>query len=183
MVPRCPRWLADRFGGAKVTLVGFAAMILGTLAVLATLFQLTPVPKPAAGTPAPDPATFQYSDAVRTAVDHNSAVFPLFLAAFLFVFAATGIANGSTYRMIPAIWKGHYRRPAKESSAVLGLVGAVGALGGFLIPITFGAPWVTDPVGATKSAFTVFAGFYVVCLAVTWAVYLRRGAALSKVHV
>jgi NNP family nitrate/nitrite transporter-like MFS transporter len=192
-------WLADRFGGAKVTLVGFAAMILGTLAVLATLFQLSAVPKPPAGAPAPDPATFRYSDAVRAAVDHNSAVFPLFLAAFLFVFAATGIANGSTYRMIPAIWKGLYaartgaagspervtaeRRAAKESSAVLGLVGAVGALGGFLIPITFGAPWVSDPVGATKSAFMVFAGFYVVCLAVTWVVYLRKGSALSKVHV
>jgi nitrate/nitrite transporter NarK len=192
-------WLADRFGGAKVTLGGFLAMIVGTLLVLVTLFQLTPVPKPAAGAPAPDPATFQYSEAVRTAVDHNSAVFPLFLAAFLFVFAATGVANGSTYRMIPAIWKGHYaartgepgspermlaeRRAAKESSAVLGLVGAVGAMGGFLIPITFGAPWVTDPVAATKSAFMVFAAFYAVCLAVTWAVYLRKGAPLSKVHV
>jgi NNP family nitrate/nitrite transporter-like MFS transporter len=115
------------------------------------------------------------------------------------VFAATGIANGSTYRMIPAIWKGHYaartgsvgsperrlaeRRAAKESSAVLGLVGAVGAMGGFLIPITFGAPWVTDPVAATKSAFVVFTGFYVVCLAVTWAVYLRKGAALAEVRV
>ncbi|GAA1913265.1 MFS transporter [Nocardioides marmoribigeumensis] len=189
-------WLADRFGGARVTLAGFLAMVVGTLAVLATLVQLSPVPKP---TGVPDPATFEYSDAVRAAVDDNAAVFPLFLAAFLFVFAATGIANGSAYRMIPAIWKGHYaartgapgsperrlaeRRAAKESSAVLGLVGAVGAMGGFLVPITFGAPWVSDPVAATKSAFVVFTGFYVVCLAVTWAVYLRKGAALAEVRV
>ena len=35
----------------------------------------------------------------------NSDIFPWFLLAFLFVFAATGIGNGSTYRMIPMIWK------------------------------------------------------------------------------
>ena len=29
-------------------------------------------------------------------------MFPWFLVAFLFVFAATGIGNGSTFRMIPA---------------------------------------------------------------------------------
>lgn len=192
-------WLADRYGGARVTLVCFGAMIVGTLGVLAALLQLTPVPKPAADAPAPDPATFEYSAAVQTAVDANSAVFPWFLAAFLFVFAATGVANGSAYRMIPAIWKNHYaaqagesasaervvaeRKAAKESSAVLGFVGAVGALGGFLIPITFGAPWVTDPVAATKSAFTVFTAFYVVCGVVCWAVYLRKGSAISRAHV
>ena len=40
-----------------------------------------------------------------------------------------------------------------------------------------------DPVAATKSAFMVFTAFYAICLAVTWAVYLRKGSALSKVHV
>ncbi len=179
-------WLADRLGGARVTLATFGAMILGTLAVLVTLTRLTPVPKPALGAPAPDPATFQYSAAVRAAVDHNSALFPWFLVAFLFVFAATGIGNGSTYRMIPAIWKHQSATEAqatRESSAVIGIAGAVGALGGFLIPITFGAPWVSDPVQAVRSALLVFVGFYVACLAVTWFVYLRRSSALSSVHI
>ncbi|CAN5402925.1 MFS transporter [soil metagenome] len=191
-------WLADKYGGARVTFCTFAAMIAGTLTVLYTLTQLTPVPKPPAGAPAPDPATFAYSDAVRAAVDHNSNIFPWFLVAFLFVFAATGIGNGSTYRMIPIIWKrlakdvgadGTQERAAaekksvKEASAVIGIAGAIGALGGFIIPIFFGAPWVADPVDAVKTAFAVFAVFYVVCLVVTWIFYLRPTAKMAQAGV
>ena len=128
-------------------------------------------------------------EAVRAAVDNNAEVFPVFLVVFLLVFACTGIGNGSTYKMIPAI----FRRDAevattegsperelavldatRKSSAAVGIIGAVGALGGFLIPITFNSPWVTAPLDATKSAFTIFTLFYVVCAAVTFAVYLRR---------
>ena len=159
-------------------------MIVGTLAVIFTLTPLTPVPP--SEVPA-DPSTFVYSEATRAAVEANSAIFPWFLAAFLFVFAATGIGNGSTYRMIPLILQrqaeqttthetreADMARATKESSAVIGIAGAVGAIGGFLIPLTFGSPWVTDPVEAVKLAFGVFAGFYVVCLATTWFFYTRR---------
>ena len=165
-------WLADKYGGARVTFWTFVAMIAGTLAVLWTLSQLTP-------NPTADPA-------VATA---NQAWFPWFLAFFLFVFAATGIGNGSTYRMIPLIWQKQARdltaagteeravalsRATKESSAVIGIAGAIGALGGFLIPMTFGAPWIDSPVDSVQTAFGVFTGFYVVCLGVTWFFYTRR---------
>ena len=188
--------LADRFGGARVTFWTFVAMIAGTLGVLYTLTLLTPVPKPAPGAPAPDPATFEYSPAVVAAVDANTEIFPFFLAAFLFVFAATGIGNGSTYRMIPLIWKhgatqdvaegtaahaSAMSQATKESSAVIGIAGAIGAIGGFLIPMTFGAPWITDPVDAVKNAFVVFTTFYAVCLAVTWFVYTRRAFLVARV--
>ena len=66
---------------------------------------------------------------------------------------------------------------------MLGIVGAVGAFGGFLIPITFAAPWVTDPVSAVKSAFLIFTAFYAVCLAVTWLVYVRKSSAMGKAGV
>jgi nitrate/nitrite transporter NarK len=173
-------------------------MIVGTVLVMISLAQLDAVPKPAAGAPAPDPATFQYSDAVQTAVDHNSDIFPFFLAAFLVVFASTGIGNGSTYRMIPLIWKTYALRAGapgtperaaaegrstKEASAVIGIAGAIGALGGFLIPITFSAPWIADPVDAVKSAFVVFTIFYVVCLAVTWVFYLRPSSVMARAGV
>ena len=46
---------------------------------------------------------------------------------------------------------------------MIGIVGAVGAMGGFLIPIAFGSPWVDDPLAAAKRAFLVFTAFYVVC--------------------
>jgi NNP family nitrate/nitrite transporter-like MFS transporter len=195
-------WLADRVGGARVTLGAFVAMIVGTLGVLFTLSRLDAVPAPdpakvAAWTQ--DPSTFAgFPPAVVTAVNHNSDLFPWFLGCFLFVFAATGIGNGSTYRMIPAIWKARARsagaagspvriaaenKATKEASAVLGIAGAIGALGGFLIPITFSSPWVNDPVAATRAAFVIFTGFYVVCLAVTWAVYLRPKAAMAKARV
>ncbi|RNL63260.1 NarK/NasA family nitrate transporter [Nocardioides marmoriginsengisoli] len=195
-------WLADKYGGARVTLGAFVAMILGTLTVYFTLTRLdtVPVPSPeklAAWTK--DPASFPgFSPEVVAAVNHNSDIFPFFLLAFLFVFAATGIGNGSAYRMIPAIWKTYAAsagpegsqpradaeaKSTKEASAVLGIVGAVGAIGGFLIPITFSSPWVADPVQATKSAFVVFTVFYVICLAVTWAYYLRPGSAMAKARV
>jgi NNP family nitrate/nitrite transporter-like MFS transporter len=195
-------WLADKYGGARVTLGAFTAMILGTLGVLFTLSRLetVPVPDPAkVAAWTKDPTTFPgFPPAVVSAVNHNSDLFPWFLVCFLFVFAATGIGNGSVYRMIPAIWKTYAKKagaagsPAriaadskavKEASAVLGIAGAIGALGGFFIPITFSSPWVDDPVSAVRSAFVIFTFFYVVCAAVTWFFYLRPKSEMAKEHV
>src|SRR5439155_8028450 len=69
-----------------------------------------------------------------------------FLTMFLMLFVTTGIGNGSTYRMIPAIFREEKRREAKglaevvraavmkaasiEAAAALGFIGAVGACGG-----------------------------------------------------
>jgi NNP family nitrate/nitrite transporter-like MFS transporter len=173
-------WLADRFGGAKVTLTAFSAMIVFTLAVLWTLTQLTPNP-----------------DQSAVIAQDNRSWFPWFLAFFLCVFAATGIGNGSTYKMIPAIFRTQAERTTaagtpertaalhagnKLASAAIGVIGAVGAIGGFLIPIAFSSPWVDQPMEATKGAFVVFTAFYVVCALVTWAVFIRRPHA-AKAHV
>lgn len=195
-------WLADKYGGAKVTLGSFVAMLVGTLTVIYTLTQLKAVPvappeKIAEWTA--DPSSFPgFSPEIVEAVNYNSGIFPFFLAAFLFVFAATGIGNGSTYRMIPAIQRTYAQtvgsagstermmaeaKAPNEASAVIGFAGAIGALGGFLIPITFAAPWVENPVDAVRSAFVVFAGFYVVCMAVTWFYYLRSSAQMAKAKV
>ncbi len=186
-------WLADRFGGTRITMLAFAGMIAGTLGVLFTLGRLTqlppaPTPEALAAIKA-DPAAFDFPTEVVTAVDANSDLFWLFLAMFMVIFAFSGIGNGSTYKMIPAI----FRRDAvadtaegtperelalleggKRSSAAVGIIGAIGAIGGFLIPIAFNSPWVSDPLAATKSAMTIFTVFYVICLAVTWLVFSRR---------
>jgi NNP family nitrate/nitrite transporter-like MFS transporter len=165
-------WLSDKFGGAKVTLVAFAGLIAFTAAVLWTLMQLTPNPT-----------------ADVAIAEDNKSWFPLFLGFFLLVFAFTGMGNGSTYKMIPAIFRTEAERvgeagspereaamlnATKRASAAIGIIGAVGALGGFLIPITFSSPWVTAPMEATKTAFMIFTAFYMVCAAVTWFVYLRN---------
>jgi MFS transporter, NNP family, nitrate/nitrite transporter len=171
-------WLADRYGGARVTLGAFGGLVVFTLAVLWTLTRLAP-------NPAGDPA-------VATA---NQAWFPWFLGFFLCIFAATGIGNGSTYRMIPAIFRVDAERATtphtperaaalvaatRQASAAIGVVGAVGAVGGFLVPLAFAAPWVDDPLAATTGAFAAFTGFYVVCAALTWGVYLRRRAGATS---
>ena len=172
-------WLADKYGGARVTLGAFTGMIVFTLAVLWTLTQLTPNPGQSA-----------------VIADDNQSWFPWFLAFFLCFFASTGIGNGSTYKMIPAIFRTQAERatPAgtderraalhagtKKASAAIGVIGAVGAIGGFLIPIAFSSPWVDQPMEATKGAFMIFTAFYVVCAVVTWVVFLRKPHA-AKAH-
>ena len=165
-------WLADRFGGARITLGAIGAIIVFTLCVVWTLGRLSPNP-----------------DGEPAIAHDNAAWFPAFLCFFLLIFAATGVGNGSAYKMIPAIFRREaelastpgtpgreeaLRAATRQSSAALGVVGAIGALGGFLIPITFSSPWVGDPLTATKTALLAFVAYYVICGLVCWSVYLRR---------
>ena len=154
-------WLADRFGGARVTLGAFAAMVVFTLAVLWTLMQLTP-------NPAADPAIADGDN--QSLVPVVPRLLPLRLRRDrhrqrLDVqddpgdLADRGRA-GHRRRARPS-GRGARSPATKQSSAALGVIGAVGALGGFLIPIAFSSPWVDDPLTATKGAFLVFTGFYV----------------------
>lgn len=99
-------WLADRFGGARVTAWVFIAMGAVVLLLMVTIGK-------------PD--------------------FAVFLTAFLLLFALSGIGNGSTYRMIPAIFVTESKRTVadrataavlarRRAAAVIGLAGAVGAI-------------------------------------------------------
>ena len=54
----------------------------------------------------------------------------------------------------------------------MGLIGAVGALGGLGINLAFRQSFLT--AGTGTAAFVAFLAFYAVCFVVTWAVYLRR---------
>jgi NNP family nitrate/nitrite transporter-like MFS transporter len=108
---------------------------------------------------------------------------------FLILFVTTGIGNGSTYRMIPSIFREEKLRAAKgageagraaafkaagiEAAAALGFIGAVGACGGYLIPRGFGASIAMT--GGPHLALAVFLAFYVTCLGLTWWYYLRKG--------
>ena len=111
-----------------------------------------------------------------------------FLAMFLILFVTTGIGNGSTYRMIPSIFREAKLREAKdlgeaagalalkaasiESAAALGFIGAIGACGGYLIPRSFGASIAAT--GGPHLALVVFLAFYVTCVWLTWWYYLRK---------
>jgi MFS transporter, NNP family, nitrate/nitrite transporter len=98
-----------------------------------------------------------------------------FVASFLALFVATGVGNGSTFRMIPAIFRaqsnGDGVRARRDSAAVIGIASAVGALGGFFIPRGLGAS--IKATGGASTAFAVFFACYFVCVAMTWWYYLR----------
>src|SRR5271157_5950132 len=118
-----------------------------------------------------------------------------FLAMFLILFVATGIGNGSTYRMIPSIFREENLRKARgqgdaarlaamktasiESGAALGFIGAIGACGGYLIPSGFGKSIAMT--GGPQLALVIYLGFYACCLALTWWFYLRRAPAEAGV--
>jgi MFS transporter, NNP family, nitrate/nitrite transporter len=117
-----------------------------------------------------------------------------FLTMFLILFIATGVGNGSTYRMIPSIFREEKLREARgsgetgraaavknasiESAAAIGFIGAMGACGGYLIPRSFGASIAAT--GGPHLALEGFLAFYVTCLALTWWFYLRRSSAASS---
>ncbi|MER6980155.1 nitrate/nitrite transporter [Streptomyces carpinensis] len=143
--------LADRYGGARITLWNFVAMAAATAVLV-------------------------------VAGMHRSL--PLFVAVFVVLFVLSGLGNGSTYKMIPGIFQAkalaqgltgeaaasHARR---LSGASMGLIGAVGALGGVGINLAFRQSFLS--YGSGTGAFVAFLVFYAGAFAVTWAVYLRPG--------
>ena len=155
--------LADRFGGARVTLVTFLGMALTTVALIVT-------------------SSMQASNGGRL----SGGALVLFFAAFLTLFALTGMGNASVYKMIPTVYEARSRgldlpeaaRAAwsrAHSGALIGVAGAVGAFGGFLINMTLRSSYQSS--GSATTAFVVFTVFYVVAAVITRAVYLRRPAA------
>ncbi|WP_406330407.1 nitrate/nitrite transporter [Streptomyces sp. NBC_00203] len=146
-------WLADRYGGAKITLWNFVAMAAATGGLVFASMQKS---------------------------------LPLFVSVFVVLFVLTGLGNGSTYKMIPGIFqakavaKGLSGEEAASygrrlSGASMGLIGAVGALGGVGINLAFRQSFLSS--GSGTGAFVTFLAFYAACFVVTWAVYLRRPAA------
>jgi NNP family nitrate/nitrite transporter-like MFS transporter len=118
-----------------------------------------------------------------------------FLVMFLILFVTTGIGNGSTYRMIPSIFREENLRKARgageagraqalkdasiQSGAALGFIGAIGACGGYLIPSGFGKSIALT--GGPQLALVIYLAFYAICLAFTWWFYLRRSPATAGV--
>ncbi len=154
-------WLSDKLGGARVTFWTFLAMVVGVLGVLYFLPQ-----------------------------GGQGGNFYGFLATFMALFAAAGIGNGSTFRMIPVIFMNERQREAagkgraveeqavrdanKEAAAVLGFSSAIGAYGGFFIPMSYGIS--ISMFGGPANALYMFIVFYVTCIATTWWYYARRNA-------
>ena len=159
-------WMADRWGGARVTFWVFVIMATAALFALMCL--------PAAGAAAEGPSPQGYA---------------AFLAAFGLLFAASGVGNGSTFRMISSLFVSERvrradelpsareqaaREGAVEAAAALGFASAIGAYGGFFIPKSVGSSLALT--GSASAALAMFIVFYLSCIALTWWAYSRRNA-------
>jgi NNP family nitrate/nitrite transporter-like MFS transporter len=168
-------WLSDRLGGSRVTLGVFIGMAL-------------------------------FAGLAAVGVADRS--FTLFFAAFMVIFALSGIGNGSTYRMIPAIFATLGRREGlpeselvfkRKAAAVIGIAGAIGAFGGFLVQQVFrlASTPVTAAIKGLKGealqkaaaahaswpipAMVTFIIAYLVFAALTWLAYVRKTSGFSGV--
>ncbi|MFD3928396.1 nitrate/nitrite transporter [Streptomyces sp. NPDC058614] len=149
-------WLADRYGGAKITLWNFVGMGAATTVIIV--------------------ASMEESLALFT-----TAFIVLFVLTGLGngstykmipgIFQAKAVAKGLSGEEAAA-----YGR--RLSGASMGLIGAVGALGGLGINLAFRQSFLS--VGSGTGAFVGFLAFYALCFAVTWAVYLRRPVAAKE---
>jgi NNP family nitrate/nitrite transporter-like MFS transporter len=116
----------------------------------------------------------------------DSGSIPMLAASFSVLFVLTGVGNGSVYKMIPAVFHAQSLRGGPRdggrsatqdrrlASALVGIAGAVGAFGGVLVQLAFRESFLR--LGTGSAAYLAFIAFYVVCAAVTWAVYLRPSA-------
>jgi NNP family nitrate/nitrite transporter-like MFS transporter len=170
-------WLSDKTGGARVTLGVFIGMAVFTALAIVGVQQRS---------------------------------FFIFFSSYMVIFLLAGMGNGSTYKMIPSIFAVLGRREAEEkglepkalavefkrrAAAVIGIAGAIGAFGGFLIQVVLrqASLGVSDLVKVAKTpaekvavaaanadwsvpALWVFLGSYVVFATVTWVFYLRKGS-------
>ncbi|MEV5338585.1 nitrate/nitrite transporter [Streptomyces sp. NPDC052676] len=145
-------WLADRYGGARISLYNYVGMGAATAVLVYASMQKT---------------------------------LALFVPVFVVLFVLSGLGNGSTFKMIPGIF--HAKALAKGlrgedaaaygrrlSGASMGLIGAVGALGGVGINMAFRQSFLS--YGSGTGAFVAFLVWYAACFVVTWSVYLRRPA-------
>jgi NNP family nitrate/nitrite transporter-like MFS transporter len=174
-------WMSDKLGGARVTLTVFLGEAVFTVVAI---------------------------------IGVNQHSFPIFFGSFMAIFLLAGMGNGSTYRMIPSIFAELGRKEASEkgldekqtaldfkhqAAAVIGIAGAIGAFGGFLIQVVFReaslgvsaavkAATPPEKLAVAQSmadwsipALYVFLGAYLVFAGITWFFYLRTSFATDKV--
>lgn len=147
-------WVSDRFGGARVTLVTFAAMIAATFGVIHFLN---------AGNWWGFFAMFMLIFAC-TGIG-NASTFQM----------VPVIMRKEVARLMPGLDEDARTRQAdKESAAVIGFTSAIAAYGAFYIPKAFGTSVALT--GNPVAALYAFIAFYVLCIAVTYGFYVRKAS-------
>lgn len=157
-------WIADRFGGGRVTFAVFLLMIAGVFGVIYFL-----------------------------GIKDQPQAFWGFFTMFILLFFTTGVGNASTFQMIPVILRKEMdrlmpgvapdrrlRQADKEAAAIIGFTSAIAAYGAFFIPMAYGTS--ISLTGSPTAALWGFLVFYVSCALLTWAVYTRKRGLLYEVE-
>ena len=149
-------WMADRFGGARVTLWNFVGMALATGVVIMasnqkslSLFMVGFI------------ALFVLSGI------GNGSTYKMIPSIFN-VKARAAIASGEPAQRA-------LMTARRLSGAVIGIAGSIGAMGGLLINLAFRQSFLSTKSGVP--ACWAFLLFYGACVLVTYVVYLRRAPA------
>ncbi|MCH8264121.1 MAG: MFS transporter [Proteobacteria bacterium] len=157
-------WVADKYGGGKVTFWTFIVMVVAVFGVIYFL-----------------------------GIKDQPGAYWGFFAMFMILFFATGVGNASTFQMIPVIMRlemprlmphlsgvEQSRQVDKEAAAMIGFTSAIAAYGAFLIPKSYGT--AITLTGSPLAALWCFLIFYVICALVTRHFYTRRGGLLHAVE-
>lgn len=143
-------WLANRHGGGQVTVASFALMVVSALACLAFLPS-----------------------------GQSMGSFWGVLAAFSLLFFAAGLGSGSMFFLVPDLDNREApvslaRRNVRVVGRAIGMISAVGALGGVVIPMLLAL--TLTALGGVQGAFLVFVLFYLLCMVCTWWCHVRERA-------
>ena len=153
-------WVADKYGGARVTVWVFAGMIVAALGVILFL---------GAGS--------------------FIGFFAMFMALFFFTGVGNSstfqmipnIVGDYVPRLMPGLGADETRRQVeRESAAITAFTSAIAAYGAFFIPKAYGSSIAAT--GSANLALWGFVAFYVICLAVTWVWYSRPGGLLHDIE-
>ncbi|MGH3861649.1 MFS transporter [Actinokineospora sp.] len=147
-------WLADRIGGARVTITIFAVMAVDTLVIIAGIAAESV------------PIFFASSIAlfVLAGMGNGSTyrMIPL-------IFSASARSAATPDRLDEAM------KVAKhKAAAAVGIAGSIGAFGGVAVNLIFKS---SLEGGTLQPALWAFIAFYIACGVLTWWCYLRRTVA------
>jgi MFS transporter, NNP family, nitrate/nitrite transporter len=158
--------LSDRLGGGPVTLGVLLAMIAAVSGLIAVSAHA-------------DNRSGPLSAASMTG----------YIVGFMALFVLCGIGNGAVYKMIPAVFesRSHSMNVAEAerrhwaramSGVVIGIVSAIGTLGGVLINLALRQSYLST--GSETTAFCSFLLCYLIGSVLTWWMYVRRPSAVRR---
>jgi MFS transporter, NNP family, nitrate/nitrite transporter len=158
--------LSDRLGGGPVTLGVLLAMIAAVSGLIAVSAHA-------------DNRSGPLSAATMTG----------YIIGFMALFSLCGMGNGAVYKMIPAVFESrshsmnaveaerrHWARAM--SGVVIGIVAAIGTLGGVLINLAMRQSYLST--GSETAAFCLFLLCYLIGAVLTWWMYVRQSSAVRR---